>query len=103
MKLLKPKLKVWRKDDPHMPAGTIYCGRPTPFGNMWSHKPSSVYRVMRVATREEAIEHYRKWIYADEQAELRQRIKTELKGKHLCCWCCPEPCHAEILLEIANG
>ena len=31
-------------------------------------------------------------------------IKTELKGKDLACWC-PEgqPCHADVLLEIANN
>jgi hypothetical protein len=30
-------------------------------------------------------------------------IKQELRGKNLACWC-PEgsPCHADVLLEIAN-
>ncbi|MDR0472322.1 MAG: DUF4326 domain-containing protein [Treponema sp.] len=37
-------------------------------------------------------------------------IKAELRGKDLACWCPlaypdgkPYPCHADILLEIANG
>ncbi|KQU79844.1 hypothetical protein ASD00_36175 [Ensifer sp. Root31] len=31
-------------------------------------------------------------------------IRRELKGKNLACWCKPgEPCHADILLEIANS
>lgn len=29
---------------------------------------------------------------------------TELRGKNLACWCKPgEPCHADVLLELANG
>jgi hypothetical protein len=28
---------------------------------------------------------------------------TELRGKNLACWCKPgEPCHADVLLELAN-
>lgn len=33
---------------------------------------------------------------------LRQHIH-ELRGKNLACWCKPgEPCHADVLLELAN-
>ena len=31
------------------------------------------------------------------------KIKHELKGKDLVCWCAPQPCHADVLLEIANS
>src|SRR5215831_6014372 len=27
----------------------------------------------------------------------------ELRGKDLACWCSPEPCHGEVLLELANS
>lgn len=31
-------------------------------------------------------------------------IREQLRGKNLACWCKPgEPCHADVLLEIANG
>ena len=31
-------------------------------------------------------------------------VMRELRGKHLACWCAlDKPCHADILLEIANG
>jgi hypothetical protein len=31
-------------------------------------------------------------------------IRTELRGKTLACWCAlGAPCHADVLLEIANG
>lgn len=30
-------------------------------------------------------------------------VKRELRGKNLCCWCALDtPCHADVLLEIAN-
>jgi hypothetical protein len=30
-------------------------------------------------------------------------VRRELKGRDLACWCKPdEPCHADVLLEIAN-
>ena len=30
-------------------------------------------------------------------------IKSELRGKNLACWCKEGPCHADVLLEIANS
>jgi hypothetical protein len=34
----------------------------------------------------------------------RDEIRRELKGYNLACWCRPgTPCHAEVLLDIANG
>lgn len=30
-------------------------------------------------------------------------VKRELRGKNLACWCKESPCHADVLLEIANS
>jgi hypothetical protein len=33
-----------------------------------------------------------------------ERARTELRGRHLACWCAnDQPCHAEILLRVANA
>lgn len=33
-----------------------------------------------------------------------EAIRAELGGHDLCCWCPPDrPCHADVLLEIANA
>ena len=33
-----------------------------------------------------------------------ERIQRELRGKHLMCWCSlDQPCHADVLLELANA
>ena len=34
----------------------------------------------------------------------REAIRNELRGHNLACWCKPgTPCHADILIELANG
>jgi hypothetical protein len=50
-------------------------------------------------SREEAIEAYRAWFVR--QPELMAAV-GELKGKTLGCWCHPQACHGEFLVELAN-
>lgn len=74
------------------PKDAVYCGRPGPWGNPYVMGPHG--------TRAEVIAKYRIWLF--DQPLLVGRVKKELRGKHLSCWCAPLPCHAEILLELAN-
>jgi hypothetical protein len=47
---------------------------------------------------------YRAYLARPEQSALVERIKAELRGKDLACWCPLDgPCHADVLMEIANG
>lgn len=42
--------------------------------------------------------------FVDCQPELKAQIRTELKDKNLMCWCkVGEPCHGDVLLELANS
>jgi hypothetical protein len=34
---------------------------------------------------------------------FQEMARDKLRGKDLVCWCPPGPCHADVLLEIANG
>jgi len=43
---------------------------------------------------------YRAWLL--QRPELMAAL-PELRGKDLVCWCAPEPCHADVLLELANA
>ncbi|CAM5249745.1 hypothetical protein SGLAM104S_01596 [Streptomyces glaucescens] len=53
------------------------------------------------ATPEQVVELYRRWIA--ERPELIAAARRELAGRDLMCWCPPgQPCHADVLLEIAN-
>jgi hypothetical protein len=83
-------MKVWRKRDPDLPADAVYVGRPTKWGNP--------YFIDVDGSREEIIEKYRIYL---ETSDLREDLH-ELKGKDLVCWCAPLPCHADVLLELAN-
>ncbi|SHG92113.1 DUF4326 domain-containing protein [Streptoalloteichus hindustanus] len=53
------------------------------------------------ADREAMVRHYRAWL--QERPELVRRVRSgELRGRALGCWCAPEPCHADVLAELAE-
>ena len=76
-----------------MPENAVYVGRPTKWGNPFGVGPTF--------TRAQAVEAFARYLaYAP---MLRARLCRELRGKDLCCWCpLDQPCHADILLKIAN-
>jgi hypothetical protein len=48
-----------------------------------------------------AVEEYRQWLHAPEQALFREDVRHSLAGKDLACYCPPGlPCHADVLLEL---
>jgi hypothetical protein len=77
------------------PPDAVYVGRPTVWGNPF---------VVGVhGAQGECVELYRRWIQEDDQASLRERAQRELRGRSLVCWCAPLPCHADVLMEVANS
>lgn len=91
--------KVWNKRDKNVPANAIYVGRPTVWGNPFSHRPGTRAGV-KVDTREDAVAKYKEWILRHH--DLVNLAKIDLKGMDLVCWCAPKACHADVLLEVAN-
>ena len=98
--------RVLNKRTDKIPPDAVYVGRPSKWGNPWrigERHPSNGHRL----TREEVIEYYRN--------NIQQMVKTkrndgslilnlkELRDKDLVCWCTPLPCHADVLLELANS
>ena len=82
----------------------IYIGRPSIWGNPFSHKTGTLAK-FQVANAPEAVSKYREWLLC--QPELIERVKRELKGKVLGCWCKTQrnpnaPCHGDVLIEFAN-
>jgi len=75
-----------------IPLDAIYVGRPSRWGNP--------FRIGVHGTREEVMEKYMEFMGV--RPLFRAIIRQELEGKDLVCWCAPLPCHADILLEIAN-
>ncbi len=69
----------------------VYVGRPSKWGNP--------FVIGRDGTRDEVIAKYRAWILG--QPALLAAL-GQLRGKNLVCWCAPERCHAEVLMDLAN-
>jgi len=86
------RTRGWRK-----PPGVIVVARPSRWGN-----PHVVGADGR--TRADAVAAYREDLLAGRLRVTVQDARRELRGRDLACWCpLDEPCHAEVLLEIANG
>lgn len=88
-----PRVYSRRRGAERPPAGSVYVGRPTVWGNP--------FEIGRDGNREEVIAKYRALI--EEHSWMIERAQRDLRGKHLVCWCAPLPCHADVLLEIANA
>lgn len=71
----------------------VYIGRPSVWGNP--------FYIGADGTRAEVIEKFRQKVLAD--PAMVARIKSELRGKVLGCWCAPGACHGDVLAQIANG
>lgn len=79
------RAKGWR-----MPPNTVSVARPGPWGNP--------YRIgtCLIGDAQDAVDAFR--------ANLPRGLDlSALRGRNLACWCKPgAPCHADVLLELAN-
>lgn len=108
------RTKGWRK-----PGSAVVVARPNRWGNHWrishtltgwsvwlSHPddPFSVHPT-RTDAHAQAVRQYRRDLLWDLSrfADLKAEIQHQLGGRDLCCWCTLDmPCHADVLLEVAN-
>ena len=59
------------------------------------------YKIDKNTSREEVLEKYKKYIIKkilNDKFFYLELLK--LRGKNLGCWCHPDPCHGDILLEL---
>lgn len=77
----------------------VYGARPGPFGNPFSHKVGTRAQYL-VASRDEAIERHEEWFLSN--PELIERVKREMTGKVIGCWCAPKRCHCDIYARVCN-
>lgn len=76
----------------------VYIGRPSRWGNPFSHKKGTLAKY-QIDSREDAIQRYREWVVG--QPDLMKDL-YKLRGKVLGCWCKPSPCHGDVLAELAD-
>lgn len=78
----------------------VFIGRGSKWGNPFTHiKDKTTLADVIVETREEAIERYREYLEGNQ--ELLDSL-GELEGKVLGCYCKPDSCHGDILLEFLS-
>jgi len=93
------RTRGWRK-----PPGAIYVGRPGEFGNPWKGPGAAGEFARFIENRRRNPAAFDGIGYPD-----RARIRAELRGRDLACWCPlvdergnPVSCHADLLLALAN-
>ncbi len=113
-RIQRKRVKGW-----HVPDNAVYVGRPNKWGNP--------FRVGVHGDSQQCVDLYRRYLdgeISDEDTKWRNSLYDEglwcspmlgkilvwtssldaLRGKDLCCWCpLDQPCHADVLLELANS
>ncbi len=85
------RAKGWRKPD-----NTVVVSRPTKWGNPYKIGPT-------FQSRAQAVHRYEDDLLAGRLRVSAEDARRELAGHDLACWCSLDgPCHAEVLLRIAN-
>jgi hypothetical protein len=109
-RIQRSRAKGWR-----MPEGAVYVGRPTRWGNPFVGKPDlavEAYRQLigpgpvRISCGPDTVQFAKNahpdtlhWAWGD----WARTCLKDLRGKDLACWCSlHQPCHADVLLELAN-
>ena len=86
------RIQLSRKKGWRIPQNTVSVARPGKWGNPFS---------IAEYGRELAVRNYRRKL--EGMAAIGALDLSELRGKNLACWCKPgDPCHADVLLEMAN-
>ena len=90
-RLQRKRTRGWR-----MPAGAVYVGRPSRWGNPWR-----IGKGRGECTPRAAVANFRR--YLRQHPELVEEARPVLAGRDLVCWCREgDPCHADVWLEVVN-
>lgn len=99
-RIQRKRTKGWR-----MPEGAVYVGRGTQWGNPFRVGSPNTDNYM-TWNREDAVDRYRYEILHMNGGVVGFNqcwAESHLRGKDLVCWCpLDQPCHADVLLELAN-
>ena len=98
-RIQRRRTKGWR-----MPEGVVYVGRPSRWGNRWRvDEPLGRELLWDAATvadlfRSDITHREGIWVGWSLSSYL-----APLRGRDLACWCSlDQPCHADVLLELAH-
>lgn len=78
----------------------IYCGRPSPWGNPFSHAQGTLAK-FKTKNREDSVDQFRKWLKL--KPDLVRAAYEQLRGKRLGCFCqLHESCHVDVWIEAVE-
>jgi hypothetical protein len=78
----------------------VYIGRGSKWGNPFTHLPvGQTQAQVQCKTREESIARYRAYVMTNDRL---MASLPELKGKTLGCYCKPQSCHGDVLVELVE-
>lgn len=103
VRIQRRRVRGWR-----MPPNTIYVGRPTRWGNPFFTADLFEAALSQFPVSSVTLDL---WRLAGGRVDMLIAmagrvlpVLAELRGKNLACWCpLDRPCHADMLLEIANA
>lgn len=79
----------------------VYIGRPTKWGNPYTHiQDGKTLAKYVVEDRNAAVNAYREYITNGDGKHLLDDLHELKGGKILGCWCKPQACHGDVLLEL---
>ena len=86
--------------------GVVCVSRPSQWGNPFSNALGSAKSADKPGVRAVSVERFRHALLAADGTLpfTIEQVRRELRGKNLACWCpLDQPCHADVLLEVANA
>jgi len=105
VRIQRKRSKGWR-----LPPNTVCVTRPGKYGNPWTLKKywDAGYSGSAEVAAKHCVDAFRAWL--EGRGHWGHGIPmtappdlTPLRGKNLACWCpAGSPCHADVLLELAN-
>jgi len=98
VRVQRRRVKGWR-----MPPNTVYVGRGSRFGNPIEIGTRDL-RTDGIIDAATAVERFSERLATGRLPFTEADVRAELRGKNLACWCpLDQPCHAAVLMEIANA
>jgi hypothetical protein len=105
-RIQRKRTRGWR-----MPPGAVYVGRSGRWGNPFVvHSEEIVLHpdgrdwwcpIEHGGGQQGAVDLFRELV--DGLPGFQNTVRAELRGRDLACWCpLDQPCHADVLLEVAN-
>jgi hypothetical protein len=93
------RTKGWR-----MPPNSLKVDRSTKWGNPFKVDYKGMTPELAVQSFKNVLDEFGEYQISSRTKVTIEDIKRELRGKNLACWCkSSEVCHADVLLELANG